>query len=82
MNGIIYNIKFKIISVEEFNMKVRRGAIPTFLGTAVTATGAALTAMEIVPLVAAGAVGFGLAHIVLGGIEMSRNKNNRTKRMN
>ncbi|MFL0197248.1 asparagine synthase [Clostridium sp. WILCCON 0269] len=62
-------------------MKVRRGAIPTFLGTAVTATGAALTAMEIAPLVAAGAIGFGLAHIVLGGMEMSRTKNNRKKTM-
>lgn len=63
-------------------MKVRRGVIPTFLGTAVTATGAALTAMEIAPLVAAGAVGFGLAHMVLGGIEMTRNKNTMKRRMN
>lgn len=62
----------------------RKGMIPTVLGTAVTATGAALTAMEIVPVIATGAVGFGLAHIVLGGMDMIRHrdsKNNKTRRM-
>jgi hypothetical protein len=62
-------------------MAVRKGVIPTVLGTAVTATGAALTAMEMAPLIATGVVGFGLAHIVLGGLEITRHKGDRTRRV-
>lgn len=59
---------------------MREGLIPTVLGTAVTATGAAIRGMEmrkrgtrkseIMPMVAAGVIGFGLAHVVLGTIDL------------
>jgi hypothetical protein len=58
----------------------RKGVIPTVLGTAVTATGAALTAMEIAPVIATGVVGFGLAHIVLGGIDIARHEDSGSSR--
>lgn len=64
-------------------MDVREGLIPTILGTAVTATGAALRGMDmskrgmrkrdIMPMVQAGIIGFGLAHIVLGAIDLLDN---------
>ncbi|WIV13974.1 asparagine synthase [Proteiniborus sp. MB09-C3] len=59
---------------------MREGLIPMLLGVAVT--GAALTARaldikkrgiekdEIAPMIATGLIGFGLAHIVLGGIDL------------
>jgi hypothetical protein len=49
-------------------MKVKEGLIPTVLGTAVTATGIALR--PIAPFVSWGVAGFGLAHIVLGTIDL------------
>lgn len=59
---------------------MREGLIPTVLGTAVTATGAAMRGMdmrkrgmrknEIMPMVTAGVIGFGLAHVVLGTIDL------------
>ncbi len=59
---------------------MREGLIPTVLGTAVTATGAAMRGMEmrkrgmrkgeVMPMVAAGIIGFGLAHVVLGTIDL------------
>ncbi len=54
-------------------MKVREGMIPTVLGTAVTTTGIALrryTASKF----AWGVAGFGLAHIVLGAIDLVQHK--------
>ncbi|HHU32667.1 MAG TPA: asparagine synthase [Clostridia bacterium] len=51
-------------------MKVREGLIPTVLGTAVTATGVMMKRKNINPMVSAGIVGFGLAHIVLGAIDL------------
>ena len=33
--------------------------------------------MEVAPMIAAGVVGFGVAHIVLGSIDLSKNKNNQ-----
>ena len=51
-------------------MKVREGLIPTVLGTAVTATGVMMKRRDITPLISAGIVGFGLAHIVLGAIDL------------
>lgn len=48
--------------------KVREGLIPTVLGTAVTATGIAVRAAA--PAVGWGIAGFGLAHIVLGAIDL------------
>lgn len=51
-------------------MEIREGLIPTVLGTAVTATGAMMKSRDAAPMIAAGIVGFGLAHIVLGAIDM------------
>jgi hypothetical protein len=61
-------------------MTVREGLIPLALGTAVTATGIALrgsdmrrngmSQREIAPMVMAGVIGFGLAHVVLGSIDL------------
>jgi hypothetical protein len=47
---------------------MREGLIPTVLGTAVTATGAALYQRN--KAIAYGVVGFGLAHLVLGAIDL------------
>lgn len=49
-------------------MRIREGLIPTVLGTAVTATG--FTLRNVSPSVGWGFVGFGLAHIVLGTIDL------------
>lgn len=49
-------------------MKVREGLVPTVLGTVVTATGLALR--PVAPFVSWGVAGFGLAHIVLGAIDL------------
>lgn len=55
---------------------IRKGLIPTFLGLAVTSTGALLRGIdmnergmrkdEMMSMVAAGMIGFGLAHVILG----------------
>lgn len=65
---------------------MREGMIPAILGTGVTATGIALKTMtmnddgmdmddrmdrdKLMPLVAAGIIGFGLAHVILGTIDI------------
>lgn len=51
-------------------MKVREGLVPTILGTAVTTTGIALSRGAVSPAVAWGVAGFGLAHVVLGAIDL------------
>jgi hypothetical protein len=56
-------------------MKNREGMIPTILGAAVTATAATAAATkyrskDMASMVAAGIAGFGLAHIVLGAIDL------------
>lgn len=61
-------------------MRIREGLIPIILGSAVTATGMALRSAdmkkngmsrrEVAPMLMAGAIGFGLAHVVLGGIDL------------
>ena len=48
--------------------KVKEGLVPTVLGTAVTVAGIAVFSAS--PVAAAGIAGFGLAHIVLGGIDL------------
>lgn len=65
---------------------MREGLIPTVLGTVVTAAGTALEIndmrkhgtnvkdREVVSLVAAGIVGFGLAHVVLGTIDLVQHR--------
>lgn len=55
---------------------MREGLIPTLLGSSVLAAGTMLKGMDIerhgmhkrdvIPLIGAGLVGFGLAHIILG----------------
>ncbi len=62
----------------------REGVIPTALGTAVTAAGVAMRAIDmkrngmkknqIMPMVGAGIIGFGLAHVILGGIDLWEQK--------
>lgn len=52
--------------------RVREGLIPTVLGVAVTAGG--LLALGAFPVTAAGVTGFGLAHIVLGGIDLATHR--------
>jgi len=63
---------------------VREGLIPTVLGTAVTAASAAAKTREVrnnnvsksdlMTNITAGVVGFGLAHIVLGSIDLVRKR--------
>jgi hypothetical protein len=55
-------------------MAVREGTIPTALGTVVTGVGASLAAKRIAPMVSAGVVGFGAAHILLGAIDMVQHR--------
>ncbi|HWL26020.1 MAG TPA: asparagine synthase [Ureibacillus sp.] len=52
-------------------MSVREGLIPTILGTAVTAAGFAMTKNPTASKKYANTIlGFGLAHIVLGAIDL------------
>ena len=55
-------------------MAIREGAIPVALGTVVTSVGATMAAMATAPVVAAGIVGVGAAHIVLGAIDLVEHK--------
>jgi len=56
-------------------MAVREGTVPVALGTVVTGVGAVMVAIEMAPMIAAGVVGFGAAHIVLGAIDLASKKN-------
>lgn len=50
---------------------IREGLIPTVLGTAVTTTGMVLrNNRSISPLITSSIIGFGLAHILLGTIDL------------
>jgi hypothetical protein len=50
---------------------IREGLIPTVLGTAVTTTGMVLRSnRSISPLITSSIIGFGLAHILLGTIDL------------
>lgn len=53
-------------------MRIREGLIPTALGTVVTGAGAVLSRRRIAPKIAAGILGFGLAHVVLGSIDLAQ----------
>jgi len=55
-------------------MQTREGLIPTVLGTAVTTSGIAMKKVLPSPL-AWGLVGFGLAHVVLGTIDLIEHRN-------
>lgn len=55
----------------------REGMIPTLLGTAVTGAGLLTTSKadkKETKIIAAGIVGFGLAHVILGGIDLIQGK--------
>ena len=54
-------------------MKIREGMIPTTLGTVVTAAG--LSIKKLPSRVKWGVAGFGLAHIVLGAIDLIEHRN-------
>ncbi len=56
-------------------MKIREGLVPTVLGSAVTATGLALRPVS--RSVSWGLTGFGLAHIVLGTIDLIEHRRKR-----
>lgn len=60
-------------------MAIHEGSIPTILGTVVTGVGATMLAKKMAPKVAAGVVGFGAAHIVLGAIDMAHHKSRWNK---
>ncbi len=54
---------------------MREGLFPTLLGSAVTIAGASFSRKNmkkknVLPMIEAGVVGFGLAHIVLGAIDL------------
>jgi hypothetical protein len=53
-------------------MKVKEGLIPASLGTAVTAAG--LILKPVAPHISWGITGFGLAHVVLGSIDLVRHR--------
>ena len=55
-------------------MAVREGMIPTALGTVATGVGAAMAAKHKKSMIAAGVVGFGTAHIMLGAIDMFQHR--------
>lgn len=55
----------------------KEGMIPAALGTVVTAAGATLISKKVVPIVSAGILGFGLAHIVLGSIDLVEHRNKK-----
>lgn len=54
---------------------MREGLIPTILGAVVSTAGATLSRnnmkkKNMLPMIEAGVIGFGLAHIVLGAIDL------------
>lgn len=63
---------------------MRQGTIPMILGTIATAGGIAMRVPdirksgmekeEILPMVATGLIGYGLAHIILGGIDLIQDR--------
>lgn len=59
-------------------MHTREGLVPALLGTAVSTTGYALRD-RIPSNLAWGIVGFGLAHIVLGTIDLVEHRDEREK---
>lgn len=70
---------------------IREGVIPVIAGTVVTSIGSVIRGTEMVksgmrkrdlmPMVSAGLVGFGLAHIVLGAIDLNQNRHKRNWNM-
>ena len=59
-------------------MHIKQGLVPTVIGTAVTAAGFALK--DTIPKkYSSGLVGFGLAHIVIGSVDMMHGKSGAQK---
>ena len=58
-------------------MRIQEGLIPTVLGAIVSGTGATMTRKRIKPMIAAGILGFGLAHIILGSIDIAQHRHDR-----
>ena len=58
-------------------MNTREGIIPTALGTVVTVVGTALVTKKITPKIASGILGFGLAHVVLGSIDLVEHRHKK-----
>lgn len=58
-------------------MNIKEGVIPAALGTVVSAAGATLMARDIAPKISAGVLGFGLAHVVLGSIDLVEHKDKK-----
>jgi hypothetical protein len=54
---------------------MREGLIPTILGTAVTATGAAAALRTNYSTIGWSVAAFGLAHVVLGAIDLIEHRN-------
>jgi len=76
-HGIL--LEWHVLFKGGIKMAVREGTVPVALGTVVTGVGAVMVSMEMMPMIAAGVVGFGAAHILLGAIDLVSNKNdNRT----
>ena len=55
-------------------MAIREGTIPTVMGAAAAGVGAAMAAKRVAPKIAAGIVGFGAAHIILGTVDLVQHK--------
>ncbi len=58
-------------------MKIREGLIPTVLGSAVAATGLALRPVS--RSVSWGLTGFGMAHVLLGAIDLIEHRSVKEK---
>lgn len=56
---------------------MREGMIPTVLGAAVTGAGAAMVKKKAATAIGAGILGFGLAHIVLGSIDLVQHRDDK-----
>lgn len=66
---------------------IKEGVIPVIAGTVVTSIGSVIRGTEMVkrgmkkrdvmPMVSAGLVGFGLAHIVLGAIDLNQSRHKK-----
>ena len=58
-------------------MTIKEGLIPAALGTAVTAAGATMLTKKRMTKVGAGIIGFGLAHVVLGAIDLVEHRHGK-----
>ena len=82
--ALILKILLKTQNLITGGFFVREGMIPTVLGTAVTGVALAMRApdlmkrgirkKEVGTMVATGLIGFGLAHVVLGSIDLFQGK--------